>query len=271
MSTQLYMNGQDEMVVKSETEVQYTNNYRLFKMDARNRVVVPEHVDELARSIQQKNLLHLYPIIVDTSYTVIDGQHRLHAAEQLGVPIYYLVSQQITILDVPTITDKVKTWSSSDYLHYYCVQGKPEYIAVRELWRRFPFLTLNHVYQLSARQDITEMHQAFRAGTYVANTREFCVRVAEAVLDLKAYVDFYNHSPLVRALSNLLGNDEYRHERFMQKMKYLSRRLVKCPDAQSYIACINEIYNYKALPESRVELKRLNSHAKGFNKGRWDK
>lgn len=272
MSVQVYKQSQDNSLVESEVEIRFTRNYELFKLDHRNRKIIPEHVDELIESIKVKNFLHLFPIIVDRAYTVLDGQHRLEAARALGTPIFYLVSNLISILDVPRTTAVVQKWSSSDYLNYHCAYNIPDYITIRELWKKYSFLRLSQVLQLAHSGDVKEIFPSFRMGTYKANSVPYCVMVAEAVQAFAKWdhIDFYAHSTFVGAIANLMSNKKYSHERLMAKMELQSRRLVKCPDTSSYIACLNEIYNYRCLAKQRVDLKKLGSGSDDFDRNRWN-
>jgi len=263
MSTQLYNKRQEESVDDSESQICRSTDYAKFTFDPRNRPIDPEHVSELMESIQRANFLHLFPMIVSRERVIQDGQHRFEAAKALGLPFYYVVSEKLTIADVPLITETVQNWSAVDYLHNYCGAGLPDYLVIRDLWKRYPFLRVYQILGLSHIGDAARIGVAFRRGTYKANGVQFCVRVCEAVLDFRRYenVTFYNHSYFVNAISNLMGNRKYSHERMMKKMEFLSRRLVKCPDTDSYIALLNDIYNYKATQVQRVELKKLNSNS----------
>lgn len=270
MSKSLSYVSQDNIVEVEDTKICSTSDYRMFRLDRHNRPIVPEHVDNLVESIKRKNLLHLFPIIVDMNFTIIDGQHRAEAARALGVPVYYVVSRQITIADVPSTTSVNKKWEAKEYLHFFCVQGKSNYLAVRELWAKYSFLHLNQIMQLCYSGDVKQIYPSWRDGTYKANAIPFCIKVAEAAASFKRWehIDFYAHKSFVGALANLVANKNYSHERLMQKMEYLSRRLVKCADTQSYIACINDIYNYKVLSDNRVELKKLNANDKDLDRNR---
>ena len=52
------------------------------KVSPGRREALPEHIEELAKSIAEVGLLN--PITVDRDYTLIAGLHRLEAAKSLG-------------------------------------------------------------------------------------------------------------------------------------------------------------------------------------------
>ena len=57
-------------------EIQQSTKYRQFKRIKGNRVLNPNHIARLKKSIERKNLLHLNPIIVNERHEIIDDtQH----------------------------------------------------------------------------------------------------------------------------------------------------------------------------------------------------
>jgi len=67
-----------------------TTNYDMFKLSARNRPINREHLRQLKAAISKCNQLDVNPILINSEFEVINGQHRLTAAKELGLPIYYM-------------------------------------------------------------------------------------------------------------------------------------------------------------------------------------
>ena len=111
-----------------------TKNYGQFNLLHCNRPIKPRRVEELKKSITQKNMLKLHPIIVAKDYSIIDGQHRLVAAEQLDIPIYYVFNEDAESGDIILCNKTRHNWSLQDYIHYHAQLGKQEYIFVEDLW-----------------------------------------------------------------------------------------------------------------------------------------
>ena len=99
-----------------------TTDYSLFKDVSSNRDVDRKHVKKLVNSIREKNLLEVNPIIVNEKLEVLDGQHRLEAAKQLKVPIYYVISSDVTHNDISRLNSNKKNWLLMDYINYYTVK-----------------------------------------------------------------------------------------------------------------------------------------------------
>lgn len=245
-----------------------------FRYDPMNRPIDDARAEQLAAAIRQRNLLPDNPILVDVGYVIIDGQHRHAAATILRVPIYYRFSELATIHDVPGMQLLTKPWSITDRLFHWCEAGNPEYLALRDFMDEFPFISPNaavrlcHVHFGTAEKTGTRSVRSrnlFYSGEYSANDIPFARRVANAILDYKPYaLDFYQHEKFVAAITNLLGNVEYNHERMLAKLSYLSARLMRCASAEDYVMLLNRIYNYKAGSGNVTELRIL-----GWNNARY--
>ena len=106
------------------SEIQKTINYFQFNKIESNRPVDKKHVAELVAKIKKKNMLHLYPMLVNLSMDIIDGQHRLAAAEVLGEYIYYQVDGDISKSDIAGVNASSKKWTINDYINYYAVEKR---------------------------------------------------------------------------------------------------------------------------------------------------
>lgn len=257
---QVYENGAGGgHVISNVGVVQMTGNYKKFKIDGRNRPIDPRHLMELHDAIEHRNNLREYPIVVDSEMRVLDGQHRLKAAESLNVPIYYIVSDRMSIADVANANSHQKGWRTEDYLHFHCAANKIEYLKLKRFWERHTFMGLSTALRLchfGEHRGGRGILQKFADGEYLANDIPQAEKIAQACLDFSRYVSFFNSKTFVTAVSNMMSDCEYDHARMMQKMEYLSAKLVKCPDAALYIACFNEIYNYRVRPGKEVLLKK---------------
>lgn len=245
-----------------------TTDYSMFKFDDRNRRIQAPHVEQLINQIKEKNLLEAYPILVTSDMLVLDGQHRLRAAESLGVPIYYTVSSTATLDDVPEINVSTLHWSLEDYFRRWVLDGHPEYVKLQKFIDDFPFLSLAQSIELCYFGNRLHVRHLFKIGKYTTNDERWARVVCGYILDFKPYISHWNHRWFVAAISMLAANDNYDHKRMMEKMEYLSTRLIKCPDTETYIFVLNEIYNYRTTKAHRVELRRLNPQEKGYRTDR---
>lgn len=250
MQQSFYQMRQEEIVLS-------TQNYNIFHYDRRNRLVRPEHVDELVESIKRKNLLKEFPIVVSSDYVVIDGQHRLEAAKFLGIPIYYIVSKSATIDDISNITATVDGWTAREYFHRWCAEGLPDYLKLKEFLDRYPFLTVTQAVGLCHYGNIRGVHIDFKKGKYVINDMEFGEKVARNLLDFRPLFPFWKDTVFVGTVSNLTSNSLYDHERMMRKVRLASTMLVQCPTCDSYMALLTKIYNRQETKPKHVLLEKV--------------
>lgn len=109
-------------------EISKTTNYEMFKGLAYNRPIKKAHVRELKIAIETRNKLSLHPIVVSKNMEVIDGQHRLEAAKELGVPVYYVIDNDESPETIIALNTNNRTWVTDDYLNYYVERGVEDYI-----------------------------------------------------------------------------------------------------------------------------------------------
>lgn len=245
--------------VDQEHNVKATTNFGAFRFDPRNRPINENHVEKLYDAIQKNNLLHAFPVVVDRDMTVLDGQHRIKAAEALGVPVYYIQTHKATIQDIASTNAAILRWRLEDQLNHWCRSEYPEYLKLEAFWVRHPWLSLNLAVKLCYRGDVVGLHHNFATGQYICNNTSSAERVVRMLFDFKeAGIEFWSHKSFVSAIANLADNVDYDHDKMMTKLEYLSTKMVKCPDARSYIEMINDIYNYRN--QKQVVLKMIQSN-----------
>lgn len=120
----------------------HTTEYGIFLRYKSNRDINKHHLAKLCKSIQRKNLLHLFPIVVNENMDVIDGQHRLEAAKTLSVPIYFVVDKEVSKADIAIVNNSRKQWSGRDYINFYASEGEEAYLCLKELLTSFPKLSI---------------------------------------------------------------------------------------------------------------------------------
>jgi hypothetical protein len=110
-----------------------TTDYSQFKFKVGNRPVLPCRVQCLKESITQNNKLHLHPIIVDKNNNIVDGQHRLAAANSLRVPIYYIVDYESQEDDIILFNTHRTNWSLENYVNYHNQKGIESFVFFQKM------------------------------------------------------------------------------------------------------------------------------------------
>lgn len=104
-----------------------TKDYSQFHMDNLNRNLNEDHAKKLLEKLKQNNSLTLEPILVDKTMKIIDGQHRFWALSQLGLPINYMIDNEISINDAAELNSNQRNWTVMDYVHVYANKGNANY------------------------------------------------------------------------------------------------------------------------------------------------
>lgn len=132
------------------TIIQATLDYSLFHRIESNRDINPSHLKRLMASIQAKNYLYLFPIIINKDMEIVDGQHRLIAARELKLPIFYLIDDKITKAEIAMVNSNRKGWAAIDYIEYYAKEGNAAYKKITTLLSEYPRLRPQCAMQLIA-------------------------------------------------------------------------------------------------------------------------
>lgn len=224
-----------------------TKNYEQFKTIRSNREVDNRHVLALVKSIQEKNLLHLNPIIVNESLEVIDGQHRLEAARLLNTDIYYVIDGEIKEADISKLNSVKKNWSVLDYVNYFATTGKPEFKEVLNFIAKYPGIKLTTIFALLSSDERGSYAKAARSGYVDISNLKVAYKVADMLVELYNLPgkEFVFDSKFGIALMKCTKDSSFDFATLMEKITMLQRRFVKCPTIKEYLEMIEEIYNYK--------------------------
>lgn len=215
-----------------------TTDYDQFQFLPENRPVA-EINQALMAAIQSKNLLHLYPIVVDSHMNVIDGQNRLVAAKNLGLAIYYIIDDDVAVDDIAKVASVVKNWSLQDFFHHYCALRKPEYLKLRSFISEYPGVSMTVLVS-----NIGSGVESFRGGDFML--ADDAPLVAKNILSLARVTDIWKRARFQMSMVTLTRNPNYDHERMMDRLRYQSTRLVPCAEISQYIELLNDIYNYRS-------------------------
>lgn len=230
---------------KQVNEVYVTTDYSMFKTKQGNRNLNELHFKRLLSSIQENDLLSANPILINEHGEIIDGQHRFKVCVELGKPIYYIVAKGLGLREIQILNANAKTWKMEDYVDGFCAIGLDEYCYLKHLMN-------------STQLGITILLGIFASGMGNGNTtldlrngqlklphKKRGLIMLQWIKDWEQYYIGANRRTFVLALVQLYDIKEYSHERMMQKIKYQSAKLVDCTNTKTYVALLEEIYNYK--------------------------
>jgi len=113
-------------------QIEQTLDYSIFKQVNFNREKNSRHIKNLKAILLKENLLHLHPILVNEKMEVVDGQHRLEAAKELSLPIFYIKSD-LSYDHILNSNLFQKKLSLDDVVKFYANKDKiPSYIQLHD-------------------------------------------------------------------------------------------------------------------------------------------
>lgn len=225
-----------------------TNNYALFKFrDDNRKEISTSHVEKLIRSIEMNNLLNLRPITVNGQMEVIDGQHRLLAAKNLNIPIWYEVREDLTQKDLITLNVS-RSWKKLDFLNFYVKNGYQEYIKLDN------FLKKNNI-PISAAIRINgggkkKVGRDFIEGNFIfAKDADECMENINEILDLIKYLktntSYLTGMRVYLSLFRVSTHENYCHEKFRENIKRLIEKIEPKATQEGYIKMFVDIHNWR--------------------------
>lgn len=230
--------------------IKKTTNYEMFKFrkDNREKGVDACHLKRMIESIKARNLLEFRPIIVNSDMEVIDGQHRLMAAKELKLPIYYEVDNDSNSKDI-ILLNVSKTWGYNDYLHYYYKNDYPEYIKMHNFIKK----TGLHVWIVFdlAEGIRSEKRKNFRLGTFkfegegLDKKIEWCTIIIDKIISLNGNKPFLRTTRFWRALIKIIDYPGFELKRLLENIGRFSSKITSKTNTESYLRLFQEIYNYR--------------------------
>lgn len=201
-----------------EVKIIGTKEYDNFKSPQSNRDIDERHVRRLIKAIKRRNLLHMRPMIVNSKWEIIDGQHRLEAARKLGTHIFYIMSNEITKSDMATLNSFQKNWKALDYINYYYVEKHRGFDVLSKFMNRNPELTTSICLQL-LHPNHTRNSNALRDGDIDVSNEAKAYEITKNLKDIaRHFTDAYSRE-FIYALRRSIEFKQYDHDVFINKIK----------------------------------------------------
>ena len=219
------------------TKIHLTKDYSRFKFLDYNRIVKRSHVEDFRKMIKKTDMAMCYPIMVDSDLRIIDGQHRFHACKELGLPIYYVVKNDVdpeqAMIDV---NQTCKKWEMMDWLRYRANKNGGCYKQLLDFVQQTGTTLSNAMVIFPAK--------AINAATLRAGTADFGVN--EKVFDIVNFMQsqevkdlsFRNTRPFNLAIR--IAFDEY-SKRQMDKLKRNILKVCQCANYKQYLTVFQNL------------------------------
>lgn len=228
--------------IKTKTSVFETSDYSLFTLMVGNREINKAHLKKLIQSMKQRQLV--VPITVNDSFQVIDGQHRLEACKQLGLPVYFLIEPGAGLHEIQQLNTNQKDWTSIDYLQAYCELGIPDYIKFRDFLSNYNLGFNVSLALVSGRRIQNDsLTRKFKEGLFKVVDLRLAEKKAKSFCELKDVLPMYNQQSFGLCLIELLDKPVFDWPRFVASAKKYGKMLKGCKSKDDYMRAIDDMYN----------------------------
>lgn len=247
-----------------KVDVFVESDLSLFRRHPSARNISPARLEMLKAAIQKKNLLPYFPIIVDNTLVVIDGQRRLEAAKTLGLPVYYIMCNNISIRMLSLAGGVTKAWALRDYLSHFCALGVPGYLELKKFFDKNKEIVGLHecLFLLAGGGGWYKPKDDFRRGMYVPRK----VTEAQKHVDRLALISDRRLMKIVnfqRAISLISTRPDICNVDML--ITKLNRALAgaipidvyQWSDLETCLAMLEKVYNYHLAESARIALTPL--------------
>lgn len=231
----------------SDQKVYKTQNYGIFKSLVGNRELNKMHVLRLTSAVMKENLLAENPIIVNSNFEVIDGQHRLEVARANDLEIYYVIHPDLDIASVQMLNWTVLKWSTKDFLDSYVERGYTEYIKLQEYANRTG-MSLSICRLIlggkGATLDTEGLRVRFQAGEFKVENPELGEMFANIIEDLRTVTEFKEErdKQLIIATSKILKQVDF--QEMMRQFEASGKKIKRAATTRDYLRQYEDVYNY---------------------------
>ena len=200
---------------------------------------------------------------------VIDGQHRIDAAKEHGLGVYYSIVNGYGLQEVQALNAVGKKWTTNDILDSYCELGNENYIRLKKLkdYYNYPVIELLsaafnvsgfHMNKTSNRGKLRNQGIDFNKGGMILTVEQYnrALKFFEKYSKLKSICDFHNSRTFIGAIVFLNKEfDYFSLDAFIDKCTKYPSMLVKPANRAQAYDLIEKIYNYRN--QNKVSLRPL--------------
>src|SRR5579872_6499560 len=197
-----------------------TTNYSQFTITRKNRPIAGKRIID---SIKKKNLLPEKPILVTSNLVVLDGQHRLKAAEALQLPIFFQIARKNVTDEDLAILNVQKSWELLNYINLFWDKNE-NYAFIQHILDTYG-LNAYVSFVINSAGSGNDIKASFKDGEYkLKESKEVIEMRMRKVSECRTELikRFNNHkivtAQCLYALYQLTKYSKYNHKRFIEKI-----------------------------------------------------
>lgn len=231
-----------------------TKDYGMFKSLKGNREIRSKHLSRLMKSIQRNNLLHLYPILVNEEMEIIDGQHRLLAAEKLDIPIYFVQEAGLEVSDVRDINANQESWKIPDYANSYAKMGKPLYEKISKYYKQFG-LAHTTIARIITKGKLSNVEEFKEGAVYPTIDDSLAEKVLKLLVDLRKIEKYLGNKAWAVSIAMLVISKQISPNDILNKFTGYTKHIRNYVSRKDIEFELNKILNFRSRKMKRYTVE----------------
>lgn len=235
------------------SNIMSTMEYDKFNFINGNREIIPLHLRRMKATLTRDNQLAIHPIIVNSKYEIIDGQHRYVAAKELKIPVFYIRSETVSDNHVIECNRNQRQLDLEGYIRFYAKREKnPDYIKLINLLKESK-LKPKALLALSLGVINGPILDFVKSGKFRFPNDDQSEKLIKFFLDLMAYFKDRKIKPIsmitnfnfTRALRWIYLDPNFDEKKFFDKLGLKWYEIKPQAGAQNWYLLLLNIYNFK--------------------------
>lgn len=240
------------------TNIQSTKNHKQFKQGVNRHIDISKH-RALRESMKRYGFIKSFPIIVSrnggSQFVIKDGQHRWAIAEELGLPVHFVIDD--TDFDVAEINCTSKSWGLIDYVMRYAEAGNKHYQDLLEFSQAHKMpLSISASIMRDNTTRAGRVSDEVRSGQFVVKNREFADTVASLYRTMCLKCKDLQGQNFAMACAAVCRVPDFDPGRLISNAERCREKLVSYATRDAILGMFEEIYNH-----GRVKLVGLKAAA----------
>jgi hypothetical protein len=213
-----------------------------------NRILSNGLIQRLIKSINEIGYVTAKPIIVNESMVIIDGQHRFEACKQLGLPIYYEISNIDMNKAMISLNMNQQIWRLQDYVNSWAKNGIDCYQQLMDFEEKYHLGMSNAI--VICRTNRLVPNDIRSGKIFVVNSKNHMI--ANFIINCRPYFSFYKDKCFVQSVEALYRKTSVENcNKVFSKIQPLKQQV----SIVNYISFYENILNrYKKNDENRIVL-----------------
>jgi hypothetical protein len=232
----------------SRPRLEESNKYSQFLTNIEQRPIIDSHVKSLAAEMKLRGFLPSKPVQVmrdGNNYRVVDGHHRIAAAEMIGIKFWFVVEPAASQDTMAPVNTLVRKWAIGDFVRLYAVRGVKDY---QELMR---YSEMGIPVAMAASLLVGHSAASGNAttsvlnGTFKVKDREKIDWISALILKASLRNPVVKHRAFIDAISQCLFHPHFDRERFLKRFEVDPLLISKASSTDQQLDQIEEAYNFR--------------------------